>query len=402
VTPSPVDLADGVLCALAVADVTAARVEPALEGGAVLTVLAAGRAQRLSVPPEVGRAVGARLALLAGLDPWTSSASAGRLPVRVGAVRVELAVFLEPGPEWAAVELRRLPPGLGGRAADPSPTAPLRVGPYVVERVLGRGAMGTVYRARRDGQGPPVAVKLLNPDIARESGAAARFVREGRAAALVNFPGVVGVTDFGQLADGQAYLVMELVEGRTLEQELQATGALPPAEALRIATRILTALEAAHQRGVVHRDLKPSNVFLTPDGQVKIVDFGAALVGDGRRSGKTDAGLVLGSPAYMAPEQALGRTTDDRADLYSLGCVLYRMLSGRPPFQAKTLVEVLRLQIEEPPAPVKSPRGALPVLLVEAVERALAKDPEERFFSAGEMRAVLEQALVRIEREGRR
>jgi serine/threonine-protein kinase len=312
-----------------------------------------------------------------------------------------MAVFLEPAPEGAAVELRRMPPGVG-RRPDPMPTAPLKVGPYVVERLLGRGAMGTVYRARRDGQGPPVAVKLLNEEVARDAGAAARFAREGRAAALVNFPGVVGVTDFGQLADGQAYLVMELVEGRTLEQDLQATSALPPDEALRIAIRILTALEAAHLRGVVHRDLKPSNVFLTPDGQVKIADFGAALVGDGRRSGKTDAGLVLGSPAYMAPEQALGRATDDRADIYSLGCVLYRMLAGRPPFHARTLVEVLRLQIEERPAPVKSPHGALPVLLVEAVERALAKDPEERFYSAGEMRAVLEQALVRLDRERRR
>jgi serine/threonine-protein kinase len=264
--------------------------------------------------------------------------------------------------------------------------------------------MGIVYRARRDGQGRPVAVKLLNPSIASDPAMTSRFAREGRAAALVNDPGVVGVTDFGQLADGRAYLVMEIVEGRTLEDVLQA-GALPPAEAVRIAVRILVALEAAHVRGVVHRDLKPSNVFLAPGGQVKIADFGAALVDDARRSGRTDAGLVLGSPAYMAPEQALGRATDDRADLYSLGCVLYRMLSGNPPFQARTLVEVLRQQIEQAPGPVSSPHGALPVVLVEAVDRALAKGPDDRFRSAGDMRAVLEQALARLggeRREGRR
>jgi serine/threonine-protein kinase len=276
----------------------------------------------------------------------------------------------------------------------------------VIEGELGRGAMGIVYRARREGQGRPVAVKLLNPSIASDPAMSARFAREGQAAARVNDPGVVGVTDFAQLPDGQAYLVMEIVEGRTLEDVLEQSGALLPAEAVRIAVRILAALEAAHMRGVVHRDLKPSNVFLSPGGQVKIADFGAALVADTRRSGRTDAGLVLGSPAYMAPEQALGRQTDDRADLYSLGCVLYRMLSGRPPFRARTLVEVLRQQIEETPEPVSSPYAGLPVVLVEAVERALAKSPEERFRSAGDMRAVLDLALVRLgggeRREGRR
>jgi serine/threonine-protein kinase len=401
VTPAPVDLADGVLCALILAEATAARVEPAPEGGAAVTVVAGGHALRLALPGEVGEAVAARLALLAGLDPWAAEPSAARLPVRVGEARGEVAVLLEPGPRGVALELRRLPPAVATHLPETSSSAPGRIGPYVVESELGRGAMGIVYRARREGQGTPVAVKLLNPSIASDPGMAARFVREGQAAALVSFPGVVGVTDFGHLPDGQAYLVMEMVEGRTLEQELEKTDALTPDEALRIAIHILRALEAAHQRGVVHRDLKPSNVFLTPGGQVKIVDFGAALVSHARRSGRTDAGLVLGSPAYMAPEQALGRATDDRADLYSLGCVLYRMLSGRPPFEAKTLVEVLRLQIEVAPEPVRSPHGALPVLLVEAVERALAKDPEERFASAGEMRAVLEQALARVDPERR-
>jgi len=357
-----------------------------------------GRALALAVPAGVGRAIVVRLALLAGLDPWREAAALGRLPVRVGEARAELAVGLVPGPAGTVLDVRRMA-GPADAAAEETPAGssiPERVGPYVVESELGRGAMGIVYRARRDGQGPPVAVKLLNPSIASDPAMSARFVREGRAAALVNDPGVVGVSDFGQLPDGQAYLVMEIVEGRTLEEEIEQSGALPPAEAVRLAVRILAALELAHVRGVVHRDLKPSNVFLAPGGRVKIADFGAALVNDARRSGLTDADLVLGSPAYMAPEQALGRETDDRADLYSLGCVLYRMLSGRPPFQARTLVEVLRQQVEQAPAPVSSPHGPLPALLVETVDRALAKSPDDRFRSAGEMRAVLEQALSHL------
>ena len=379
------------------------------DGNAEVRLVLGESAVALDVSAGVASALVVRLALLAGLDPWDATVALGPLPVRVGGTRAEFAVGLTPGPSGPSLDVRRLaapaePPPLVAPAADA--TIPVRIGPYVIESELGRGAMGIVYRARRGDQGPPVAVKLLNPSIASDPAMSARFVREGQAAARVNDPGVVGVTDFGQLPDGQAYLVMEIVEGRTLEEELDDTGALRPAEAVRIAVRVLAALEAAHVRGVVHRDLKPSNVFLVPGGQVKIADFGAALVNDARRSGRTDAGLVLGSPAYMAPEQALGRATDDRADLYSLGCVLYRMLSGQPPFKARTLVEVLRQQVEQSPPAVTSPHAALPAVLVEAVDRALAKNPDDRFRSAGDMRAVLEQALARLgggeRREARR
>jgi serine/threonine-protein kinase len=408
-SPAAVDLADGLLCALVLADGASACVAPLADAGAEVRALLGERLVAVEVTESTGRALVVRLSLLAGLDPWAEASALGRLLVRVGAARAEFAVGLTPGPSFPVLEVRRLAEATAPRPPA-SPVAgasiPPRIGPYLIEGELGRGAMGIVYRARREGQGRPVAVKLLNPSIASDPAMSARFAREGQAAARVNDPGVVGVTDFAQLPDGQAYLVMEIVEGRTLEDVLEQSGALPPAEAVRIAVRILAALEAAHVRGVVHRDLKPSNVFLAPGGQVKIADFGAALVADTRRSGRTDAGLVLGSPAYMAPEQALGRPTDDRADLYSLGCVLYRMLSGRPPFRARTLVEVLRQQIEETPEPVSSPHAGLPVVLVEAVERALAKSPDERFRSAGEMRAVLELALARLgggeRREGRR
>jgi hypothetical protein len=438
--PNAVDLADGLLCALVLGGGSAARVTASREDESDVRVLLGERAVTMSVPAGVGRALVVRLALLAGLDPWETTGALGSLPVRVGPARGEFAVGVTPTASGPVLDVRRIvaaagaapddatpaeePPAaatpadtapiettpIGPTPADTAPvappgsgaTSPARIGPYAVEAEIGRGAMGIVYRARRDGQDRPVAVKLLNPSIASDPAMAARFVREGRAAALVNDPGVVGVSDFGRLPDGQAYLVMEIVEGRTLEQELEKSGALPPLEAVRIAVRILAALEAAHVRGVVHRDLKPSNVFLTPEGPVKVADFGAALVDDARRSGRTDAGLVLGSPAYMAPEQALGRETDDRADLYSLACVLYRMLSGRPPFRGETLVEVLRQQIEASPEPVSSPHGELPVVLVEAIDRALAKEPDARFRSAGEMRAVLDQALARLGGSDRR
>ena len=226
------------------------------------------------------------------------------------------------------------PPPLVAPAADA--TIPVRIGPYVIESELGRGAMGIVYRARRGGQGQPVAVKLLNPSIASDPAMSARFVREGQAAARVNDPGVVGVTDFGQLPDGQAYLVMEIVEGRTLEEELDDTGALRPAEAVRIAVRVLAALEAAHVRGVVHRDLKPSNVFLAPGGQVKIADFGAALVSDARRSGRHRRRPRPRQPRVHGPRAgARPRPPTTAPTCTRSAACCYRMLSGQPPFEAR-------------------------------------------------------------------
>jgi len=163
---------------------------------------------------------------------------------------------------------------------------------------------------------------------------------------------------------------------------------------VRVVLKILTALEAAHVRGVVHRDLKPSNVFLTPGGLVKIADFGAALMDDPLRGSKTEVGLILGTPAYMAPEQALALPTDARADLYAVGCILFRVLSGAPPFRGTALLEVLRKQIEDAAPTVTSSRGPLPDVLTGCVARALAKRPDDRFRNAAEMRTVLELALA--------
>ncbi len=350
VAPSPtgaVDVADALLCVAVFRRATALTLAPNVREYEVALVRESSPETILRLPLPLGHAVAARLGFLGGLDPWAPGVRLGRIDARVGGSRSELLVVLRDTPWGFAVELRRL---FGQAAAGSAGIASGagRLGPYHIERETGRGSMGIVYRARRDGTGPPVAVKLLNPSIAFDPAMSARFVREGRAAALVNDPGVVGVTDFGLLPDGQAFLVMEWVEGRTLEEALGEGGTLPPAEAVRVVLRILAALAAAHVRGVVHRDLKPSNVFLTPDGQVKIADFGAARVDDHLRGAMTEAGLILGTPAYMAPEQALALPTDHRADLYSLGCILFRVLSGAPPFRGRG----------PPRGPAQADRGA--------------------------------------------
>jgi len=313
--PGAVDVADALLCVLVFRRAPALTLSPNGREYEVALVREGSPEPLLSLPLPLGHAVAARLGLMGGLDPWAPGGRLGRIEALVEATHAEFLVVLRDTPWGFAAELRRLltRPALidtGELAVGHG-----RIGPYHLEREMGRGSMGIVFRARRDGTGPPVAVKLLNPSIAFDPEMSARFVREGRAAALANHPGIVGVTDFGTLPDGQAFLVMELVEGRTLEEALGEGGTLPPAEAVRVVLKILAALEAAHVRGVVHRDLKPSNVFLTPEGQVKIADFGAALVDDHLRGTGTETGLILGTPAYMAPEQALAGPTDQRADL---------------------------------------------------------------------------------------
>jgi serine/threonine protein kinase len=393
-SPSAIDVADALLCVLVFERPRALLVAPRGPAYEVALIRDVSPQTLISLPAPLGHAVAARLALIGGLDPWGPGDRLGHIDVKVGPTRAEFVAILRDSPHGFAAELRQL---LAGSEAGVT-TAQLQrgagqIGPYRVERELGRGSMGTVYRARREGATSAVALKLLNPSVASDPSMSARFVREGRAAAMVNDPGVVGVTDFGELPDGRGFLVMELVEGRTLEEVLAERGALHLAEATSIAIRIAAALSAAHVRGVVHRDLKPSNIFLVDEGQVKIADFGAALVYDTLRDAAAEASVVLGTPAYMAPEQAQGEPTDERADLYALGCILFRMVTGAPPFPAGTIIEVLRRHIDDPPPPLVSPHGDLPETLVECARRALAKRPEERFRSAAEMKASLERSL---------
>ncbi len=267
-------------------------------------------------------------------------------------------------------------------------------GRYVVENVLGEGGMGTVYRAKHVALARALAMKVLKADLAREEDLSARFLQEARATAAIKHPNVVSITDFGRLPDERPYFVMELLAGRTLAALLKAGGALPPPDAARIGIAIAEGLEAAHAAGVIHRDMKPDNVFLIGAKEIRIVDFGAAMMVGATRI--TKAGVVFGTPYYMSPEQAGGKTVDHRADIYALGVMLYEMITGRVPFEGDTYMGVLTQHMFVAPKP---PSEILPELdgklgaLEGVVLRTLEKDPSMRYASMRELADAISLAL---------
>jgi len=222
---------------------------------------------------------------------------------------------------------------------------------YELGPVLGQGGMAKVYRGLDRQLGRQVAIKVLAPPFDRDGEFVERFQREARAAAGLSHPNIVAVFDSGS-DDGTHFIVTELVDGETLADRLRRDGPMPPGEAVAVAVDIARALAAAHERGLIHRDIKPGNVMLLPDGRVKVVDFGIA-----RAAGSdtlTNTGVVLGSTAYLSPEQAGGQPVDERADLYALGCVLYEMLTGQVPFSADTPIGTMYRHVNEdapPPSP---------------------------------------------------
>ena len=256
---------------------------------------------------------------------------------------------------------------------------------YELGPVLGQGGMARVHQGLDRQLGRRVAIKVLAPPFDRDSEFVERFRREARAAAGLSHPNIVAVFDSGS-DDGTHFIVTELVEGETLADRLRRDGPMPPADAVAVAVDVARALAAAHARGLIHRDIKPGNVMLLPDGGVKVVDFGIA-----RAAGSdtlTHTGVVLGSTAYLSPEQAGGQPVDERADLYSLGCVLYEMLTGHVPFSADTPIATMYRHVNEDAAP---PSTIAPVQseLEDVVLRCLEKDPKRRFASAAELEAAL-------------
>ncbi|HEV8321578.1 MAG TPA: serine/threonine-protein kinase [Myxococcota bacterium] len=268
------------------------------------------------------------------------------------------------------------------------------VGNYRVLDYLGSGGMGAVYLAEHSRIGQAVALKVLHLDLASDAKQVRRFEDEARAAARAGHRNIVQVFDFGELPDGRSYFVMERLKGRSLAALVAGGGMLPVVQALTITREIALALGAAHRSGVVHRDLKPDNVFLVDeDGDtvsVKVLDFGIAkLQRDPGRKGLTEAGLVFGTPQYMSPEQASGSgDLDGRADLYSLGVVLYEMLAGTVPFKGQPGEVLARHILKEPPDP-RERRADLPDAVAEFVLRCLRKVPAERFANAEELVAEL-------------
>jgi Tol biopolymer transport system component len=274
-----------------------------------------------------------------------------------------------------------------------------RLGPYIIEGPIGAGGMGEVYRARHTTLDRLVAIKVLPASLAADADARARFEREAKAVAALSHPNILAIHDFAA-DDATAYVVMELLEGATLRERL-AGGPLPIKKAAQIARDVALGLAAAHDAGIVHRDVKPENVFITAAGHVKILDFGLArpmhvTAADDPNSPtfirKTDPGTVMGTIGYMSPEQVKGLPADHRSDIFSLGCTLFEMVSGRQPFERPTSAETMTAVLREDPAEITRPDGAIPSALDQVVHHCLEKEPAERFQSARDLAFAL-QAL---------
>jgi serine/threonine-protein kinase len=275
---------------------------------------------------------------------------------------------------------------------------------YRVERKLGQGGMGVVYAAVHEALHKPVALKVLGSMARLDRDAVARFEREAIASANLKHPNIAETTDFGQLPDGGLYLVMEYVEGTTLRRLLHEQGKLAPGRALAILQQVGSALAAAHARGVVHRDLKPDNVIVTsPDAGgnandvVKVIDFGIAKLRSatfgGGATALTSAGTVMGTPTYMSPEQVMGQAVDQRADQYALGVLAFELFTGRPPYAAEDVGQLMMMHVG---APVPSTRDRVPEFspAIDAVTtKMLAKLPDERFASVAEAMIAMEAAV---------
>jgi formylglycine-generating enzyme required for sulfatase activity/dienelactone hydrolase len=260
---------------------------------------------------------------------------------------------------------------------------------YRLERELGRGGMATVYLAHDLKHDRPVALKVLHPELAAVLGSE-RFQREIRFAARLQHPHILSVYDSGE-SGSRLWFTMPYVEGGSLRDRLRRSGALPLNDAVRVAREAAEALGYAHEHGVVHRDVKPENILLTPDWNTLVADFGIArAVGAEAGEQLTATGISLGTPAYMSPEQAAGASdVDGRSDLYSLGCVLYEMLTGEPPFTGDTPQSVIAKRFIGPPPSLATLRGQVPPAVAAAVTRALGREPRDRFATAGELAAAL-------------
>ena len=274
---------------------------------------------------------------------------------------------------------------------------------YQIESHLGAGGMGEVYRARDTRLGRSVAIKVLPVMFAQDPERGARFEREARLLASLNHPNIAALHGL-EAVDGRHFIVMELVEGDTLAGRI-ARGPIPVEEALAIGRQICEALEAAHEKGVIHRDLKPANVKITPDGKVKVLDFGLAKAVEGAPASPsvlnsptisiaaTHAGVILGTAAYMSPEQAKGYAADHRSDVFSFGCVLYEMLTGRQSFQGDTMTEVIASVLKTDPDVTLLPPNLHP-RIGEVLRRCLAKDPKNRWHAVADVRVELESILA--------
>lgn len=279
---------------------------------------------------------------------------------------------------------------------------PRRLGDrYELGEPLGRGGMAEVLEGRDLRLGRRVAIKILRPDLAKDPAFQSRFRREAQSAASLNHPNIVAVYDTGEDVLGDdtnsvvvPYIVMEYVDGQTLRQLLASGRRLLPERALEITAGILAALDYSHRHGIVHRDIKPANVMLTRNGDVKVMDFGIARALADASATMTAASAVMGTAQYLSPEQARGEVVDARSDLYSTGCLLYELLTGRPPFTGDSPVSVAYQHVSENPIPPSQVDPAVPPALDALVMKALAKNPDDRYQTAADFRSDVERAIA--------
>lgn len=399
-TASPASICDFVLGAAIAADADVVWIEPARDGGGDYGVDIERHGRLIAsgtLDARLAAAVIARLAFITNTDLLADTATTGAARVRGPDAIATLSSTIRPGRALRAeIHVRkhtpRAVPGASMIAIGPG----TQIAQYVVRDTLGSGGMGRVYEAEHTALGRTFALKVLHGRMLQGDGAT-QFLREARAAARIKHPNIVDVVDFGYLEDGRPYLVMELLAGRCLAQRLE--NALPARLAVSIARQIATGLAAAHSVGVIHADVTASNIFVSDDGQAKLVDFGLALLRDDPRwrEGEVATDYVFGTPSYIAPEQIRGNRATERSDQYSLGVVLFEMLTGGPPFVADSTRDLCLLHLQGPVPEVVSPHGAVPRAVRDVVNRCLAKSPANRYGTTRELVEALtaaEQALA--------
>jgi serine/threonine protein kinase len=404
-TSDPRRLADVVLASAVRASADAVYIEPVPQNDDAY-VLTFERAQQvlstITVEALTGAATIARLAFIADLDLASPAAASAVVPVRSGDREADVVVTVRPG-DGLRADLMVIGKG---RAQKPAamPSVGLIgdvVGNYRIIEPLGEGGMGTVFRAEHVVLGRPYALKVLRSRVVeKDATAAQRFLREARAAARVRHPNIVDVFDFGHLADGRPYFVMELLEGESLTDRV-LRGALEPPEVVSIARQMALALAAVHDRGVIHADVTPGNALVVSADpiHVKLVDFGlAAIAGEGMAEEESD--FVLGTPAYISPEQLRGLPATDRSDQYGLGCVLFELLTGSPPYMHEDIKQLCLMHVQAPIPVVESPFGPLPPKLADVITTCLQKSPQARFPGMRAMIAALDEVERVTDRRG--
>jgi serine/threonine protein kinase len=403
-TSDPRRLADVVLASAVRASADAVYIEPGGSPDDDTYVLTFERGQQvlstINVDGLLGAATIARLAFIADLDLASPSSSSAVVPVKSGDREADVVVTVRPGDGLRAdlMVITR-----GGKAAAQTSVGLVGdvVGNYRIVEPLGEGGMGTVFRAEHVVLGRPYALKVLRSRVVeKDASAAQRFLREARAASRVRHPNIVDVFDFGHLADGRPYFVMEMLEGESLTDRV-ARGALDPGEVVSIARQMALALAAVHDHGVIHADVTPGNALVVSADpiHVKLVDFGLAAIA-GETLDEEESDFVLGTPAYISPEQLRGLPATDRSDQYGLGCVLYELLSGTPPYMHEEIKQLCLMHVQAPIPTVTSPHGPLPPKLADVITTCLQKSPQARFPGMRAMLAALDEVERVTDRRG--